>query len=462
LDINNDLTKALSVKKNPNLEKGFNSSLVRYNGNVIYAYEGGAFVYDENDKTFKKDSLLSSIFQPDHYTSGKLIPDIYHNKLWAFSDKKLSYLSPGKLSNTPSIISIAFPQSLRKEMVGYETISYLDGNKYLMGTSTGYFVIDLDKLNHKSFDISINSITNYSIEGNSSPIKMTDFSEFENKENNLEFTYSVAEFDKYLEAEYQYRLIGYYKQWSEWSTNPSVLFKNLPYGNYNFKVRARVGDTLTSNTSSYEFKIEKPWYISNGMIAMYILSVLIFSILMHYLYKSNYRKQKEKLLLKNKRDLELKQMENEQQLMQMENEKLQQDVDNKNRELAISTMSLIRKNEFLNNIKEELKNSDDSKSLKPVIKFIDKNLNNTDDWKFFQEAFNNADKDFLKKIKSKHPSLTPNDLKLCAYLRLNLSSKEIAPLLNISAKSVEVKRYRLRKKMDLHHDDGLTNYILEM
>ena len=79
---------------------------------------------------------------------------------------------------------------------------------------------------------------------------------------------------------------------------------------------------------------------------------------------------------------------------------------------------------------------------------INKNLNTTDDWKLFEEAFNNADKDFLKNLKQKHPELTSNDLRLCTYLRLNLSSKEIAPLLNISSRSVEVKRYRLRKKME--------------
>lgn len=84
--------------------------------------------------------------------------------------------------------------------------------------------------------------------------------------------------------------------------------------------------------------------------------------------------------------------------------------------------------------------------IKNVIKTIDRNLNNEDDWKFFEEAFNNADKEFLKKIKTAHPNLTNNDLKLCAYLRLNLSSKDIAPLLNISLRSVEIKRYRLRKK----------------
>ncbi|MDP3352671.1 MAG: LuxR C-terminal-related transcriptional regulator, partial [Flavobacteriaceae bacterium] len=67
-----------------------------------------------------------------------------------------------------------------------------------------------------------------------------------------------------------------------------------------------------------------------------------------------------------------------------------------------------------------------------------------------------------KKVKKLHPSLTPHDLRLCAYLRLNLSSKEIAPLLNISIRSVEIKRYRLRKKMDLSHNLSLVSYILEI
>ena len=125
-------------------------------------------------------------------------------------------------------------------------------------------------------------------------------------------------------------------------------------------------------------------------------------------------------------------------------------------------MNLIKKNQFLSTIKKELETAQGDTNLKSVINIIDRNLNNTDDWNLFQEAFNNADKDFLKKIKTLHPSLTSNDLRLCAYLRLNLSSKEIAPLLNISSRSVEVKRYRLRKKMDLPHESSLSDYILEI
>jgi AraC family chitin signaling transcriptional activator len=113
-------------------------------------------------------------------------------------------------------------------------------------------------------------------------------------------------------------------------------------------------------------------------------------------------------------------------------------------------------------IKEDLKktNSDENRSIKSVISTINKNITGKDSWSVFKEAFENTDKDFFKKVKELHPSLTSNDLRLCAYLRLNLTSKEIAPMLNISVRSVEIKRYRLRKKMELVHEQGLAEYIL--
>jgi len=155
-------------------------------------------------------------------------------------------------------------------------------------------------------------------------------------------------------------------------------------------------------------------------------------------------------------------LENEKVIMQLKNEKLKQEVENKNRELTISTMSIIKKNEILNSIKKELIDQNSGDSCKHVIKTIDSNINNKKDWEFIEDAFNNADKDFLKRIKKLHPKLTPNDLRFCAYLRLNLSSKEIAPLLNISVRSVEIKRYRLRKKIELAHEKSLIEYILEI
>ena len=202
--------------------------------------------------------------------------------------------------------------------------------------------------------------------------------------------------------------------------------------------------------------------MSNLCIALYVIVLIVIFLIFHNTYKRYYKKQRIALLNKAQKEIELKELESKQELTSLKNEKLKQDIENKSRELAISTMSLIKKNEFLNSIKKDLIKINLNNNLKSVIRTIDNNINNTDDWKLFEEAFNNADKEFLNKIKDKHPNLTPNDLKLCAYLRLNLSSKEIAPLLNISHRSVEVKRYRLRKKMELAHESSLTKYILEL
>ena len=173
-------------------------------------------------------------------------------------------------------------------------------------------------------------------------------------------------------------------------------------------------------------------------------------------------KQERRLANINKRKLEIREIQRKQQLVNLENEKLQQDIESKSRELAVSTMSMIKKNTLLGSIKDELIHVNELSEVKKVIRNIDKNINDNEDWTYFEEAFNNADKDFLKKIKELHPKLTPNDLRLCAYLRLNLSSKEIASLLNISPKSVEIKRYRLRKRMNLEHKTNLIGYILSV
>ncbi|MCB0382767.1 MAG: LuxR family transcriptional regulator, partial [Psychroserpens sp.] len=401
LKLNDDLTEVIELKNDTTIEKGLNSSLVKYDNNILYAYKEGVFKYDINEQRFKRDSVLSLLFDQESYVSGKLIVDDKNNKLWGFSEDNISYISQGQLSNTKKNHKISLLHQIAKMMSGYENILNIEDEKYLLGTSVGYIIIDLEKVKGKEFNVFINSIKNYDLNSQKRLISLSENEEFENAFNNMEFTFSVPVYYKLNKPEYKFQLIGLYDKWSEWSDDASVLFKNLPYGDYTFNVKARVGGIVSKNTSTYSFSIKKPWYITNVLILFYSIGFILLSILIHNVYKAYYKKQKQELVLKNKRDLELKQLENEQQLMQLKNEKLKQDIENKNRELAISTMSLIKKNEFLNNIKEELKtaNEADNTQLKPVIKIIDKNLNNTDDWKFFQEAFNNADKDFLKKVK---------------------------------------------------------------
>ena len=192
---------------------------------------------------------------------------------------------------------------------------------------------------------------------------------------------------------------------------------------------------MSSNVAEFNFTIKKPWHLSNVALLVYFAGLVIIVLLIHNFYNSYYKKQRNNLIKQKEIELEIKDLENQKQLMQFKNKTLQQDVEIKNKELGISTMNLIKKNELLSEIKKEITSAKKLEDLKRVLRLINKNINNTDDWKAFEEAFNNADKDFLKKVKNLHPNLTSNDLKICAYLRLNLTSKEIAPLLNISTKS---------------------------
>lgn len=445
--------------------KGTGSSLLKYDDEVIYTTINGVFKYITEQQDFGKDSILTSkFFNADESIIGILKPTNNSEKIWGFTNDNIICVSPGILSDVPQRLKISIPDFFRRSMgiLGFESIVHLKDEVYLIGIANGYVTVDLNKVKQNEYQISINSISKEFYDAPNINIKLEGFNEFKSSENNLNFFFNVPEFDKYTDAEYQYRLEEVYNEWSTWSSNSEVSFKNLPYGTHTFEVRAKVGNNLSKNTASYEFMISKPWYLTYGAIFCYLVLITLLVVFIHKLYKGYYKKQQNQLLNESKKRLKRKKLKNQKRIVQIKNAQLKELIESKNRELAISTMSIIKKNEFLNSIKEQLNESSVDSQVKSVIRTIDRNINNVDDWKFFENAFNNADKDFLKKVKNVHPELSANDLRLCAYLRLNLSSKEIAPLLNISVRSVEVKRYRLRKKMNLLREDGLTEYIMDL
>ena len=443
--------------------KGKNASLVKFNNQIYYAYKDGILKLNSKTNEFEKDKLLSSVFENDEYTSGKMIVD-NSNKIWLFSKNYIHYFTLSKLSSDLKQNNIPIPAALTNSMSGFENITQISNYGYLIGTTDGYYTMNINDLSFKNYNVSISNISVNKLNETSFFATITEEGEFKYAENNITFNYTVPEYNKYINAEYQYLLESVQDEWSEWNAKSTVNFKNLSPGEYTFKVRAKIANSSPENMATYTFVILKPWYATNFAIIFYLLIIFVLAHFINKTYKNYYQTQREKLIEENNLLLEIKELENSQELMKIRNEQLSQDVDNKNKELAVSTMSLIKKNELLTLIKEDLKNTSEesNNSIKSVIKNITKNISEEDSWAVFKEAFDNADKDFLKKVKMAHPSLTPNDLRLCAYLRLNLSSKEVAPLINISVRSVEIKRYRLRKKMELPHEQGLVEYILSI
>ncbi|MFT4983173.1 MAG: AraC family chitin signaling transcriptional activator [Flavobacterium sp.] len=459
LQLDYELLKAKLVTVYQQPKKGKNASLTKFNNTIYYAYKEGIFKLNNKTKLFEKDVVLSSVFEKDEYTSGKLIID-YSHKIWLFSKNYINYFSLGKLSNQLKQNVIPIPASLTNSMSGFENIEQISNYEYLIGTTDGYYTININDLSFKNYKVAISNIATSKLNGNFKSNSIREKGSFDYDENNIVFNYTVPEYKKYLNAEYQYSLEGFQDDWSEWSTKTAVSFKNLPSGQYVFKVRTKFANSLQGNTAVYTFTVLKPWYRSAVALFFYLIIGIVLARIIDKAYKSYYQKKEDKLIEENNRLLEIKELENGHEIMRVRNEQLSLDVDTKSRELAVSVMSLNNKNELLAFIKDDLKKTDDNKNVKSVISTITKNITGNDSWSVFKEAFENTDKEFLKKIKATHSSLTSSDLRLCAYLRLNLSSKEIAPLLNISVRSVEIKRYRLRKKMDLSHEHGLVEYIL--
>ena len=155
--------------------------------------------------------------------------------------------------------------------------------------------------------------------------------------------------------------------------------------------------------------------------------------------------------------------------MQLEKEKLEHDLKYKSQEMANLMINFVRKNEMLTEIKSDLfkvisvlrgENSKEPKQMLLVVNNkIDSNIQSDDVLKRIEEQFDLVHNNFMKRLGEKHPDLSLNERMMCAYLKMDLSSKEIAPLLNISVRGVETVRYRLRKKFGLEREESLMDYL---
>lgn len=461
VQLSDEYTEVINYKKLTSLNRGVHAGLEQFGDEIYYTNSEGVFKRNKKDDEFIKVNELSQLIDHDGYSTGNMIIDEY-DRLWLFTKSNLFAVSKNNIDESYTIKKISLPHSLRNEMEGYENITFLSKDKFIYGNSRGYLLLDLERFVDKTYRIYITNVSASDNKGHIKELPIDDGGQLDFNYNNFEFQFSIPVFDKYLATSYQYRITPFDKTWSSWTTNSAHSIKNLPPGSYTFELKAKVNDQILADPVYYEFVIDKPYYLSNAAFTLY--SILFFTILflVNSAYKRHYKKQREKILKQKTKDLELREMAAQKEIIELKNEKLSHEIEARNRELAISTMNMVSKTSTLNSLKEQLIHYNDDNKLKPVINNINKIINDKNDWKFFEKAFNHADKKFFKKLKEKHPELTPNDLRLCVYLRLNLSSKEIAPLLNISHRSVEIKRYRLRKKLDLERDTNLNDYFINM
>jgi DNA-binding CsgD family transcriptional regulator/plasmid maintenance system antidote protein VapI len=158
----------------------------------------------------------------------------------------------------------------------------------------------------------------------------------------------------------------------------------------------------------------------------------------------------------------------EQQVNQLTKQKHQMELDLINRELATSSIFISQKNKIIGLIRKDINRmvrNDKAitrDEMTKVLKTIDENVKFDNDWYRIKAHFEKIYPGFFDRLRKKHPVLTPNDHKLAALLRMNLSTKEISHILKITAPSTEISRIRLRKKLELSKNVNLTQFICEI
>lgn len=275
-----------------------------------------------------------------------------------------------------------------------------------------------------------------------------------NRANNVEIQVT----DPYqINPSYFFELSGAITS-QQFSEEGTLNFQNLPHGDYILKAYTVGIDNKRSYPMVLYFTIAPPWYLSTWSMALYFLLLVVIVLAVRWYNRQKLKRRQNALTLKMQR-------EQDERLAQLEREKLEKEIKGKQNELARTTMSVAKKNELILELKElMLVNKDaflNKQRYRSLTKKLDSSINEDEDWKQFEVNFKELHNDFFENLLREFPKLTPKDLKLCAYLKMNLSTKEIAPLMAISVRGVEIHRYRLRKKLGIDSTQNLTNFLIK-
>ena len=257
---------------------------------------------------------------------------------------------------------------------------------------------------------------------------------------------------------YSYMLEGIDSAWSEPVKYPVLTYNRLPQGDYRLLLRAvRGNDTNTEKAhTEYLFTVLPPWYLSNTAIFFWLLLLAFVGYLIYRLIRRRHHRELQKQAEKN-----------EELRVREKNSMLEEMVKHKNNELFQITSTLLRKNEMISNVKTEIENfnskhpdSTIGRKLNRIMRTMSDETIAREDWSLFIMHFEQNHENFFKNVKEAYPSFTPAELKLCACLKLNLATKDIASLLNISVRGVEAGRYRLRKKINIDANESLNDFFI--
>jgi membrane protein implicated in regulation of membrane protease activity len=459
-----------------------NNSVFLYNNQIVLSTEKGFYQFNPKTNNIEIATWLNLLFGSSAPSTKMYLSPT--GDIWSISDNKVM-VAYNKGNNKFKVDSVSYYCLNDKLIAGFEHIGFLNDNQIIIATENGFSVADTSKFSKRNSELSKIALINITltnqrdslINGYSTEQNKEHYPEFNFVNNSIRFEYVCTEFRNENSTQYCYILENYDKNWSEYSNVNSKEFSKIPPGTYTFRVKAKNLYNMQIVQTSYRFRILPPWYQTTLAIIVYvILSALAIFLLIRFIqYKTEQaaRKmeiKKEQEIKEKEKQFQAEAKEKENEIIVLKNQKLQYILRHKSQELASSTMNLIRKNEILQKINHTLIKIDEviietpekntiSKNIRHIQDEIRRNVENDNNWTKFQENFDLVYENYLKRISNQYPHLTHGDKKLCAYLKMDLSSKDIAPLFNTTFQSVEMSRHRLRKKFNLERDVNLKQFL---
>jgi ligand-binding sensor domain-containing protein len=458
-----EITKSFQYDASHGLPSKMNNYVSKLNQQVYVCNEKGIYFYDEKGKKFNLDGELSKLIGSTSKTR-RLFQENGHH-IWFLNEQECGYLQIQSTPVSREAIKQMMPFLKGKLIGGFENIYIPDDLESFICTDRGLILADNKKLDHRTpVLLHLNKVFSQGIGdsviyGGFSASATYAPATIPYLQNNLGIVLGTNHLDDTEPVLYSWMLEGRNSSWSAWQSKPDILLTHLKPGKYTFVAKAMDKQGNESDKLTFTFTILRPWYASWPAITLYFLLVgALFYTLVKYLDKKH---EGEKTQLIQEKE------ESEALVKDLLNQKLQTEIEFKNKELALSTMHIVQKNETLTKLREELTtitkhivDPDTKKQIRKVISILSDDQVLEGDWESFAYHFDQVHSEFIRRLKEAYPQLSPKDLKLCAYLRLNLSTKELAPLLNISVRGVEISRYRLRKKLNLTEDINLNDFMM--
>lgn len=456
------------------LPSDIGNHLFKLGNNIVFTGEKGVFDFDENQQRFVPNRKFQDIF--GEKTRVKYLHQDDAGNIWYVTDHETGVLLIENNTLEKKVRRVAIPELNDKLTDGFHFLLPVDNNNVFVATGQGFIHFNPEAYQAKGdtlrlvfHEVRLKSQSDSLLFGGqqtlAKPVVLSSL------QNSLNISFSAPDYPGGEFVRYAHYLEGIEKDWSDWNTETDVAFSHLRPGEYTFHVKARNQHGMESNVLSFQFTILPPWYASRLAYLCYLLTIL--GLIGGVIYRQHKQFEQEKQNLQSlhrhrEEEHQLHARRSEEAISQLQNEKLEAEVSHKTQELASVTMHLVQKNTILSNIQGALSKLQTKMNTSPelekemsrIIKMMEHDARVDDDWEHFSQNFDQVHSDFLKRLSEKYAHLSPNDYRLCAYLRMNLSSKEIASLMNISLRGVEASRYRLRRRLNLDTEINLTEYLI--